>query len=33
VVPPHGSQAYTQFVASEIEHGTRVIETAGIKAE
>ena len=33
VVPPTGSAHYTQFVKSEIELWTRVIRTAGIKAE
>ncbi len=33
VVPPQGSKAYTQFVASELERWVRVIKTAGIKPE
>jgi tripartite-type tricarboxylate transporter receptor subunit TctC len=33
VVPPPGSQAYTQFVKSEIDLWTKVIKTAGIKPE
>ena len=33
VVPPLGSKAYTAFVKSELERWTRVIKTAGIKAE
>ncbi len=33
VVPPPGAAAYTQFVGKEIELWSRVIKTAGIKAE
>jgi tripartite-type tricarboxylate transporter receptor subunit TctC len=33
VVPPQGSEPYTRFVKSELELWTRVIQTAGIKAE
>jgi len=33
VVPPPGGEAYARFVQSEIELWTRVIKTAGIKAE
>ena len=33
VVPPLGSKAYTAFVKSELERWTKVIKTAGIKAE
>jgi tripartite-type tricarboxylate transporter receptor subunit TctC len=33
VVPPAGSKAYTAFVKSELERWTKVIKTAGIKAE
>lgn len=33
VVPPAGGEAYTKFVESEIALWTRVIKTAGIKAE
>jgi tripartite-type tricarboxylate transporter receptor subunit TctC len=33
VIPPQGSEPYTKFVKSEIELWTRVIKTAGIKAE
>jgi tripartite-type tricarboxylate transporter receptor subunit TctC len=33
VIPPQGSEPYTKFVQSEIELWTRVIKTAGIKAE
>ncbi len=33
VVPPAGSKAYTVFVKSELERWTKVIKTAGIKAE
>ena len=33
VVPTQGSKAYTEFVRSEHERWTRVIKTAGIKAE
>ena len=33
VVPPQGGEVYAQFVRSEIELWTRVIRTAGIKAE
>jgi tripartite-type tricarboxylate transporter receptor subunit TctC len=33
VVPPQGSRAYTQFVKSEIDGWTRVIQLAGIKPE
>ena len=33
VVPPQGSKAYSAFVKSELERWTKVIKTAGIKAE
>jgi tripartite-type tricarboxylate transporter receptor subunit TctC len=33
VIAPQGSQAYTAFIKSELERWTRVIKTAGIKAE
>jgi tripartite-type tricarboxylate transporter receptor subunit TctC len=33
VVPPPGSKHYTAFIKSELERWTRVIKTAGIKAE
>lgn len=33
VVPPQGSKAYTQFVKTEIDAWTRVIQLAGIKQE
>ncbi len=33
VVPPQGGKAYTQFVKSEIDGWTRVIQLAGIKPE
>ncbi len=33
VIPPQGSQAYTEFVAEEVARWTRVIKTAGIKTE
>lgn len=33
VVPTQGSQPYTEFVASELDRWTRVIKTAGIKAQ
>ena len=33
VVPPQGAKAYTQFVKSEIDGWTRVIQLAGIKPE
>ena len=33
VVPAEGSKAYAAFVKSELERWTRVIKTAGIKAE
>jgi tripartite-type tricarboxylate transporter receptor subunit TctC len=33
VVPAEGTKAYTAFVKSELERWTRVIKTAGIKAE
>ena len=33
VVPPPGAKAYTAFVKAEQERWTRVIKTAGIKAE
>jgi len=33
VVPPLGSKAYTDFVKSELDRWTKVIKTAGIKAE
>ena len=33
VVPPQGSEPYTRFVKSELDLWTRVIKTAGIKAE
>jgi tripartite-type tricarboxylate transporter receptor subunit TctC len=33
VIPAQGSEPYTKFVRSEIELWTRVIKTAGIKAE
>jgi hypothetical protein len=33
VVLPQGGEVYAQFVRSEIELWTRVIRTAGIKAE
>lgn len=33
VVPPQGGEAYARFVKSEIDLWTRVIKTAGIKAE
>ena len=33
VVPPAGAKAYTAFVASELPRWTKVIKTAGIKAE
>jgi tripartite-type tricarboxylate transporter receptor subunit TctC len=33
VIPPQGSAPYTAFIRSEIELWTRVIKTAGIKAE
>jgi len=33
VIPPQGSDHYTKFVKSEIDLWTRVIRTAGIKAE
>ena len=33
VVPPQGAKAYTDFVKSELERWTKVIKTAGIKAE
>ena len=33
VIPPQGSKPYTAFVKSEIERWTKVIKTAGIKAE
>ena len=33
VVPTQGSKAYTAFVQSELDHWTRVIQTAGIKPE
>lgn len=33
VIPPQGSEPYTQFVKGEIDLWTRVIKTAGIKAE
>jgi tripartite-type tricarboxylate transporter receptor subunit TctC len=33
VVPPQGGEPYTRFVKSEIDLWTRVIKTAGIKAE
>ncbi len=33
VIPPQGSEPYTQFVKGEIELWTRVIKTAGIKAD
>ncbi len=33
VIPPQGSRPYTAFVKSEIERWTKVIKTAGIKAE
>jgi tripartite-type tricarboxylate transporter receptor subunit TctC len=33
VIPPQGSEPYARFVKSEIELWTRVIKTAGIKAE
>ncbi len=33
VVPPQGSKVYAEFVRSELDGWTRVIKTAGIKAE
>ena len=33
VVPAQGAEVYTKFVKSEIDLWTRVIKTAGIKAE
>lgn len=33
VVPPQGSKLYTAFVNSEVDRWTKVIKTAGIKAE
>jgi tripartite-type tricarboxylate transporter receptor subunit TctC len=33
VVPPTGSKHYAEFVKSELTRWTRVIKTAGIKAE
>ena len=33
VIPTQGSKLYTAFVKSEIERWTKVIKTAGIKAE
>ncbi len=33
VIPPQGGEPYTRFVKSEIELWTRVIKTAGIKAQ
>ena len=33
VIPPQGGDVYTRFVKSEIDLWTRVIKTAGIKAE
>jgi tripartite-type tricarboxylate transporter receptor subunit TctC len=33
VIPPQGSKPYAEFVAKEIDRWTRVIRTAGIKAE
>jgi tripartite-type tricarboxylate transporter receptor subunit TctC len=33
IVPPQGGEAYARFVKSEIDLWTRVIKTAGIKAE
>ena len=33
VIPTQGSAAYTPFIKSEIDLWTRVIKTAGIKAQ
>ncbi len=33
VVPPSGARRYTEFVKTEIELWTRVINTAGIKPD